>query len=123
MPERSNDRSSSILGAKPRGRETLKAVRLALAVLLTLDATVAWAQPQNDEQALLRENFQKSDRSGDGRLDREEFKALIDLNAKAGLGPAARVRRFGAYGVAFERGDRNKDGYLQIAELAALRNR
>lgn len=97
--------------------------RLALALILTLGPAIASAQSPADEQAQLRENFQKADQSRDGKLDRAEFKTLIDLNAKAGLGQAARIQRFGAYALAFDRGDQNKDGYLQPAELAALRNR
>lgn len=97
--------------------------RLALAFALTVGPAAASAQTAADEQALLRENFLKADQSRDGKLDRTEFKTLIDLNAKAGLGQAARIQRFGAYALAFDRGDQNKDGYLQPSELAALRNR
>ena len=97
--------------------------RTALALLLTLGATAASAQTSAEDQARVRENFRTADQNGDGKLDRQEFKTLIDLNAKLGLGQAAQVQRFGAYGLAFDRGDQNKDGYVEPAELTAIRNR
>lgn len=63
--------------------------------------------------------FVAADANGDRQLDAVEFAALIDLMAAAGRDNAVKVRRFGAYAMAFAKIDANADGVLTVAELGA----
>lgn len=63
--------------------------------------------------------FVAADANGDRQLDAAEFAALIDLMAAAGRDNAVKVRRFGAYAMAFAKIDANADGVLTVAELGA----
>lgn len=72
------------------------------------------------QQALAQENFLQADKNGDKALDRSEFRKLIDLNAKDGLGRADMVKRFRKYSMAFSRADANSDDLVTPDELAAL---
>ena len=84
-------------------------------------ATPLLANQEADDRAKARENFQQADANSDRQLTRAEFRDFINANADDGLGRAGMVRRFGAYDTAFERLDKNEDGVVTPAELAAAR--
>ncbi len=94
---------------------------IPIVVSALLVATPLLANEEADDQAKARENFQQADSDSDGRLTPAEFRNFIDANAEDGLGRAGMVRRFGAYGTAFERVDKNEDGVVTALELAAAR--
>lgn len=97
--------------------------------MILIGATIAFAMPgaamaQSDaEREAAQANFREADANGDRRLSRAEFRAFIDANAEDGLGRASTVRRFGAYDRAFDRADRNGNGIVTPAELAAAGSR
>lgn len=92
-----------------------------VAVSALLVAAPTLANEKADDRAKARENFQQADADNDGKLTRAEFRNFINANADDGLGRAGMVRRFGAYGTAFERVDKNEDGVVTALELAAAR--
>lgn len=92
-----------------------------LAASALLGAAPSLANEEADDQAKARENFQQADANSDGKLTQAEFRNFINANAEDGLGRAGVVRRYGAYGTAFERVDKNKDGVVTARELAAAR--
>ena len=96
-------------------------VSTIVAVSALLVASPLLANDKSDDQAKARENFQQADTDNDGKLTRAEFRKFIDANADDGLGRAGMVRRFGAYGRAFETVDKNADGVVTATELAAAR--
>ena len=98
----------------------MKISRIVVAFAL-LVAAPTLANEKADDQAKARENFQHADADSDGKLTRAEFRNFISANAKDGLGRAGMVRRYGAYGAAFERVDKNEDGVVTARELAAAR--
>ena len=63
--------------------------------------------------------FLAADANGDKQLDKAEFTVLINAMAEAGRENAVKVRRFGAYGMAFGKIDADGDGRLSIPELGA----
>lgn len=82
-------------------------------------ATPALALDKGTDRAAARANFQQSDTSKDGKLNKAEFRKFIDANAADDIGRASMVKRFGAYDRAFSRVDANKDGTITPKELAA----
>ncbi|MFN2098751.1 hypothetical protein [Altererythrobacter sp. MF3-039] len=92
-----------------------------LAASAVLVAAPLLANEEADDQAKARKNFQNADADSDGKLTRAEFRNFINANAEDGLGRAGMVRRYGAYGTAFERVDKNEDGVVTARELAAAR--
>jgi Ca2+-binding EF-hand superfamily protein len=65
--------------------------------------------------------FARADTTGDGALTPVEFRAFIDQLAEAGRAQAQKVKAAGRYGLAFDRIDRNGDGIVTAAEVAAMR--
>ena len=63
--------------------------------------------------------FIKADNNGDKRIDRREFRVLIDEMAAIGAQKAISVKRWGVYGMGFKRADANGDGVISIPELKA----
>lgn len=63
--------------------------------------------------------FVKADQNKDQRLSRAEFKVFVDEMAKSGQSTAKRIRFWKAYGYAFSRVDKNKNG---LAEPMEMRN-
>ncbi len=83
-----------------------------------------------------REYLERLDTSGDGRVDLREFQAylvagfdardldgnhVLDRDEQPGGGrrPVTRAQHLRALEAAFRRQDRNRDGYLDVRELAA----
>jgi Ca2+-binding EF-hand superfamily protein len=83
-------------------------------------APVAMAQAPNRDKA--QQNLKAADANGDGALTRDEFGVLIDLNADAGIGRAAAIKRAGRQDQAFGRIDRNGDGVATKDEIGAMRD-
>lgn len=93
---------------------------LTLAVLAaSIVAAPALALDKAADQKAAQQNFKQSDANGDGKLTKAEFRKFIDANAADDIGKASMVKRFGAYDTAFDRVDKNKDGVVTGAELAA----
>ena len=63
--------------------------------------------------------FIKADRNGDKKIDRNEFRVLIDEMAAIGAPKAISVKRWGVYGMGFRKADANGDGMISIPELKA----
>lgn len=61
--------------------------------------------------------FVKADQDKDQRLSRAEFKIFIDEMAKSGQSTAKRIRFWKAYGYAFSRVDKNKNGLAEPMEM------
>ena len=87
-----------------------------LAAGLVVSAGVAVAQLAPAALEAANANFTQANASGSGALTAAEFKAFIDLNAAAGIGKAAKIKSFGAYGKAFSGVDADKDGLVTWAE-------
>lgn len=68
-----------------------------------------------------QDDFSRADTSGDGALTPVEFKTFIDGLAEAGRAQAQKVKAAGRYGLAFDRIDKNGDGLVTAAEVAAMR--
>jgi Ca2+-binding EF-hand superfamily protein len=96
-------------------------ISIIVATSALLVASPALANEKADDRAKAQENFQQADSNNDGKLTPAEFRKFIDANAKDGLGRAGMVRRFGAYGTAFGKVDKNADGVVTPRELAAAR--
>lgn len=77
----------------------------------------AWAQKKDDNGALAQANFDAADLNSDGGLDRDEFKAFINVNAESNLGRAKQIRRFNAYGRAFSRLDADENKSVTWEEI------
>lgn len=92
------------------------AVMAAAAAIAAPHAAIAQS---NAERDAARVNFRQADANNDRVLSRREFRAFINANADDGIGRAPMVRRLGAYDTAFERVDRNGNGVVTPAELAA----
>lgn len=95
-----------------------------LAVAATLAAipfSAAHAQGMTgaEKQAMIA-NFLQADSNNDGNLYPGEFELLIKLNAEDNLGRAAMVVKTGAYGRAFDRLDKNRDGAISKEEIQAM---
>ncbi len=91
-----------------------------LGVVLLLISGWAIAET-TDVMLIVEDHFHAADANGDGQLDRTEFPALIDANAARDIGRAAMVKRFGAYGRAFNTADQNDDGVVAWSEILAGR--
>lgn len=92
----------------------------ATKTLLTALAVVsafALAMPAHAQE----EAFLTAETSGDGSLDKTEFKTFIDLMAQSGKPVAAKLKASGRYGLAFGRIDKNKDGLVSPTELSSLK--
>ncbi len=68
-----------------------------------------------------KDAFLKADANSDRRISRAEFKTLIDALASSGAPKAQSVKRWGIYGMAFNKIDTNTDGIITPAELEAQR--
>lgn len=68
-------------------------------------------------------HFQTADANGDGVLDTDEFKILIDLQAAENIGRAPQIKRFGAHDRAFKTLDANGDGKVTLDEINAFQAR
>lgn len=90
---------------------------LALLTGAFLLSIVGDASAQNREDAAA--NFRAADANGDAALSRDEFEVFIDRNAEAGIGRSRMVRRRGAYAIAFDRLDTDRNGVLTTQEIAA----
>ncbi|MGP1354073.1 MAG: hypothetical protein ACTS1Z_12190 [Parasphingopyxis sp.] len=99
----------------------MKVTILIGAMIAALIPGAAMAQSDAEREAA-QANFRQADANNDRRLSRSEFRAFIDANAEDGLGRASTVRRFGAYDRAFDRADRNGNGIVTPAELAAVQS-
>jgi EF hand len=77
------------------------------------------AAPGFAESAGERAAFLKADRNGDKQIDGAEFRVLIDEMAAIGAEKAISVKRWGVYGMGFNRADANGDGVISIPELKA----
>ncbi len=81
-----------------RQRRPIRPLALAVGVALGLGCTAAWAQLPSPSE--LRQQFQETDRNGDGRIDREEFhRRSVEL---------------------FYFLDKDRKGYLMIGDIKGL---
>ena len=90
-------------------------LRLTIAASLLLSAALP-AAAYSDAEA---KAFIKADMNGDKRIDRGEFRTLIDEMAAIGAPKAISVKRWGVYGIGFGKADANGDGVISIPELKA----
>ncbi len=90
----------------------------ALATYAALSTGPSLASEAKREQAAA--NYMQADANGDGALSSAEFRTLIDLNARDGIGQAAMVKRFGRQQMAFQRIDANGNGLVTPEEIQAL---
>ncbi len=65
-------------------------------------------------------NFVAADKDRSGGLDADEFKVLIDANAKQDLGKAKKIQKRQAYDHAFKVMDKDKDKLVTWAEIESL---
>ncbi len=98
---------------------TLKRTILAAGALATsvLWLNGAMAQPTEEQQKLVQENFRQADANEDKALDRDELEAFIRANADDEIGNAKRVVRMGMFDRAFKRLDKDKNGLVTIEEI------
>ena len=96
----------------------MRNLTLGLVAIAVLLPSSAMAQSAAEREAA-RANFRQADANGDRRLNRREFRAFINANAADGIGRAAMVRRLGVYDRAFDTVDRNGNGVVTPAEIAA----
>lgn len=68
-----------------------------------------------------QEAFMAADKNGDTKLNSAEFKTFIDGLAASGNAMAGKIKGAGRYALAFGRIDKDQDGLLTPAELAALK--
>lgn len=94
----------------------MPAARNPLSLLALAAALAAFAVP-----ASAQEPFAAADANGDGVLDKTEFRAFIDALAEAGKPNAQKVKSAGRYDMAFGRIDKDKDGSISAAEVAAMK--
>lgn len=90
-----------------------------VSILLTAGLLAAASQPATGFEATDTEvsAFVLADKSGDGALDRNEFKVFVRQMAASGQRTATRIVRFGAFGFAFGVVDANRDGLASPQEL------
>lgn len=93
---------------------------LASAMVFGLVFAVSGPAFSQSDADLASENFFEADVDASGSLDFSEFATFIDLNADDELGRASTVRRFGRYGMAFDRADADGDGSVTPEELSSL---
>ena len=77
-------------------------------------------QPAQDEQAaLVRENFKGADADDNNELSASEFEDFINANADDNIGRSRTIRQFGAYKRAMKQVDTDKNGSVTWDEFVA----
>ncbi|MDX8353833.1 hypothetical protein [Cognatiyoonia sp. IB215182] len=101
---------------------TLFCLTVGLGVF-AISPALAQQMSEADRQKIA-ENLAQADANGDGAMNSDEFRQLIDLNAADNLGRASRVMNAGLYDRVFQRLDANGDGLLteqEMRDMAAAR--
>ena len=95
--------------------------KLTIIPVLAFAIAASGAAAKDDKQKAVAENFTEADANADGKLDKTEFKKMIDLNAADNIGNASKVKSYNMYDRAFGRLDANKDGYVTPDEMKAAK--
>jgi Ca2+-binding EF-hand superfamily protein len=92
---------------------------LDLTAVALIAITLSASTHANPQRVQAQANFQAADVDKNEKLNSDEFKTFINLNADQNLGQASSVRRLRMYKQAFKKSDANGDGVVTKEEIAA----